>query len=106
MDTEAWRKRTLWRAHHRGIKEADMLVGGFADRWLAEMDEAGQRWFEALLEEQDVDILAWAFGTAIYWNAANGNFTTTAASAVACGYSLGAALAADTVSPLFLFKSA
>ena len=29
MDGEAWRKRTLWRAHHRGTKEADMLVGGF-----------------------------------------------------------------------------
>ena len=64
MDREAWRKRTLWRAHHRGIKEADMLVGGFADRWLTQMDEGGERWFEALLEEQDVDILAWAFGTA------------------------------------------
>ncbi|MGL6043252.1 MAG: succinate dehydrogenase assembly factor 2 [Sandaracinobacteroides sp.] len=57
-------KRALWRAHHRGTKEADMLVGGFADRWLAELDADGFRWFEALLEEQDVDILAWAFGKA------------------------------------------
>jgi antitoxin CptB len=64
MDGEAWRKRTLWRAHHRGTKEADMLVGGFADRWIDELGEDGRRWFEALLEEQDVDILAWAFGTA------------------------------------------
>ena len=64
MDSEAWRKRALWRAHHRGIKEADMLVGGFADRWLPEMDDAGRIWFEALLDEQDVDILAWAIGTA------------------------------------------
>jgi antitoxin CptB len=55
-------KRALWRAHHRGTKEADLLVGGFADRWLAEMDAAGFAWFETLLEEQDVDILAWAFG--------------------------------------------
>jgi antitoxin CptB len=57
-------KRALWRAHHRGTKEADMLVGGFADRWLAGLDAAGFAWFEALLEEQDVDILAWAFGKA------------------------------------------
>ena len=41
-----------------------MLVGGFADRWMAEMDADGFAWFEALLEEQDVDILAWAFGSA------------------------------------------
>ena len=37
MDAEAWRKRTLWRATHRGIKEADMLVGGFAERWVDEV---------------------------------------------------------------------
>lgn len=56
--------RILWRAHHRGTREADMLVGGFADRWLAEMNEEELRWFERVLEEQDVDIMAWAFGTA------------------------------------------
>jgi antitoxin CptB len=58
------RKRALWRAHHRGTKEADLVVGGFADTWLHALDDAGFAWFEALLEEQDVDILAWAFGTA------------------------------------------
>lgn len=63
--SEEIRRRTLWRAHHRGTKEADMLVGGFADRWLASMDAAELCWFEAVLEEQDVDIMAWAFGTAM-----------------------------------------
>jgi antitoxin CptB len=58
------RKRALWRAHHRGTKEADLVVGGFADAWLDRLDAAGFAWFEALMEEQDVDILAWAFGTA------------------------------------------
>jgi len=62
--SEVQMKRALWRAHHRGTKEADMLVGGFAERWLATMDEADFGWFEALLEEQDVDIMAWAFGKA------------------------------------------
>ena len=62
--SEVQMKRALWRAHHRGTKESDMLVGGFADRWLAEMNDAEFAWFEALLEEQDVDILAWAFGKA------------------------------------------
>lgn len=59
---EARRKQALWRAHHRGTKEADMMVGGFADRWLDEMSEDEIIWFEALMEEQDVDIMAWAFG--------------------------------------------
>ncbi len=62
--SEEVRRRTLWRAHHRGTREADMLVGGFADRWLAHMDAEGLRWFEVVLNEQDVDIMAWAFGTA------------------------------------------
>ena len=59
-------KRAHWRAHHRGTKEADMLVGGFADRWMATLsaDAAAFGWFEALMEEQDVDIMAWAFGKA------------------------------------------
>ena len=59
---EARRKQLLWRAHHRGTREADMMVGGFADRWLDEMSESEILWFEQLLEEQDVDIMAWAFG--------------------------------------------
>lgn len=48
---------------------------------------------------------AWTVGATIYWNAANGNFTTTAASATKCGFALAPALAADTVTPLFLFDS-
>ncbi|WP_448580221.1 FAD assembly factor SdhE [Thermaurantiacus sp.] len=58
------KKRAHWRAHHRGTKEADLLLGGFADRYLAAMSDKELAWFEALLAEQDVDILAWAFGTA------------------------------------------
>jgi antitoxin CptB len=64
MDLEVRKKRALWRANHRGTREADLVVGGFAARYLQEMDLAALAWFEVLLDEQDVDILAWAFGTA------------------------------------------
>jgi antitoxin CptB len=57
-------KRLRFRAWHRGIREADLLVGGFFDRHHAGWHEAEIDWFERLLEEQDVDILAWAMGTA------------------------------------------
>lgn len=60
--SEETRKRVIWRAEHRGTKEADMLIGGFARRYLAEMTADDLGWFETLLEEQDVDIMAWAFG--------------------------------------------
>lgn len=36
------------------------MVGGFFDRHSAEWNEEEIAWFEALIEEQDVDIMAWA----------------------------------------------
>jgi antitoxin CptB len=56
-------KRLHWRAHHRGTREADMLVGGFFDAHHAGWTAAERGMFGDLLEEQDVDILAWASGT-------------------------------------------
>lgn len=64
MDRVARLKRLKFRAGHRGIREADLLVGAFFDACHAEWDESDMAWFERLLEEQDVDILAWAMGTA------------------------------------------
>ncbi|HST37157.1 MAG TPA: succinate dehydrogenase assembly factor 2 [Allosphingosinicella sp.] len=64
MDRDTRLKRLRFRAWHRGVREADMLVGGYFDRWHSTWDDDKAAWFEALLEEQDVDILAWAMGTA------------------------------------------
>ncbi len=62
MDAHDELKRLRWRAHHRGTHEADLLVGGFFDAhhqsWSADERQA----FAAMLEEQDVDIMAWAIG--------------------------------------------
>jgi antitoxin CptB len=57
-------KRLHWRAHHRGTKEADLMIGGFFDAHHEMWSEAERAMFEAMLEEQDVDIMAWALGTA------------------------------------------
>ena len=59
---EPRRKKALFRAWHRGTKEADLMIGGFFDAHHADWDDAAIEKFEALLEEQDVDIMAWAFG--------------------------------------------
>jgi len=64
MDQDDRLKRLRFRSRHRGTREADMLVGGYFDRWHGAWDSAETDWFEAFLEEQDVDILAWAIGTA------------------------------------------
>ena len=64
MPSDAEIKRLHWRAHHRGTKEADLLVGGFFDAHHASWDHQERATFAAMLEEQDVDIMAWAHGTA------------------------------------------
>ncbi|MFL6762335.1 MAG: succinate dehydrogenase assembly factor 2 [Sphingomicrobium sp.] len=57
-------KRLAWRAHHRGTKEADMMIGGFFDAHHRSWCAQDRALFAQLLEEQDVDIMAWALGTA------------------------------------------
>ncbi len=64
MDREHRLKRLRFRAWHRGVKEADLLVGGFFDAHAESWNAAEIDLFETLLEEQDVDIMAWAMGTA------------------------------------------
>jgi antitoxin CptB len=64
MHHDAELKRLRWRAHHRGTYEADLLVGGFFDVHHQSWNEAERALFARMLDEQDVDILAWASGTA------------------------------------------
>ena len=64
MPSDADLKRLYWRAHHRGTREADMLVGGFFDAHHATWSDDERALFAAMLDEQDVDIMAWAHGTA------------------------------------------
>ena len=59
MDRDIRLKRLKFRAWHRGTREADMMIGGFFDAHAAAWSDSQLDWFEALLEEQDVDIMAW-----------------------------------------------
>jgi antitoxin CptB len=63
MNREDRQKRLKFRAWHRGTKEADLMIGGFFDAHSASWSDADMDWFESFLEEQDVDIMAWALGT-------------------------------------------
>ena len=58
--TEARLKRLRIRSWRRGIKEMDLLLGPFADAHLAQMPPAELDLYEALLEESDHDLYAWA----------------------------------------------
>lgn len=55
--------RLKFRAWHRGTREADYMIGCYFDAHHATWGAAEMAWFEALLDEDDVDIMAWALGT-------------------------------------------
>ncbi len=63
MDHAIRLKRLKFRSWHRGTKEADLMIGGFFDAHGAGWTPDQLDWFEALLEEQDVDIMGWAIGS-------------------------------------------
>lgn len=57
-------KKLLFRSQHRGTRESDLLLGGFAAAHLATMTPEQLDRYEALLEENDTDLLAWITGRA------------------------------------------
>jgi len=61
---EIRRKRILYRATHRGTKEADAIVGGFFTGAVNRLSTAELDQAEALLDELDLDILDWVMGRA------------------------------------------
>ncbi len=52
--------RAKFRSWHRGTREADYMIGGFFDRYHESWGETEMTWFEDLLAEDDVDVMAWA----------------------------------------------
>jgi len=63
MDRQAHFRKLHYRAHHRGTREADAMIGGFFDNYHEQWTDKDIEWFETLLEQQDVDIMGWAMGT-------------------------------------------
>jgi antitoxin CptB len=60
-DTDAIRrKRLLWRATHRGIKEMDLIFGGFVQRRIGSLSGAELDEVEAMIALPDQKLLAWA----------------------------------------------
>ncbi len=59
MDTDVRRKRLLWQASHRGIREMDLLLGGFAGNQIEHMTVEELDELEAIIGLPDQDLLAW-----------------------------------------------
>jgi antitoxin CptB len=52
------RKRLLFRCWHRGTREMDMILGGFADAHIADMSDVEVADLERLIELPDPDLYA------------------------------------------------
>ncbi|MGB6536741.1 MAG: succinate dehydrogenase assembly factor 2 [Xanthobacteraceae bacterium] len=61
-DLDVRRRRLLFRAWRRGVREMDLIVGRFADAHLAALDEAALDTFEALIEVPNARLYAWVVG--------------------------------------------
>ncbi len=57
-------KRLRMRAGHRGIKEMDLILGGWAERHLETADDATLDAFETVMAEADQDLYQWVSGQA------------------------------------------
>src|ERR1700733_9895184 len=56
------RRRVLFRAWRRGVREMDLIMGRFADAYLPTMNEDELAEFERLLDVPDPQALAWIIG--------------------------------------------
>ena len=56
---EPVRRKLRFRSLRRGTKESDMVIGGFANDHLQDLDQRQLEHFEALLDENDQDVLSW-----------------------------------------------
>ena len=61
-DLSVRRRRLRYRAWHRGTKEMDLVLGPFADAHLAGFDTPELDRLEALMDEEDTDLLKWVMG--------------------------------------------
>ena len=61
---DARRRRLLYRAWHRGMRETDLIMGHFADATIEQLAAAELADFEQLMDVPDRELLAWVTGEA------------------------------------------
>jgi antitoxin CptB len=62
QDIDIRRKQLRFRAWHRGTREADLLLGPFADFYLPACVPEGVEAFARLLDVEDPDLWDWVVG--------------------------------------------
>jgi antitoxin CptB len=57
-------KKLRFRAWRRGFREADLILGPFADKHVSTFSPTELDWFETMLDVPDQDLYGWIVGTA------------------------------------------
>ncbi|WP_164924314.1 succinate dehydrogenase assembly factor 2 [Sinorhizobium fredii] len=61
-DLDPRRRRILFRAWHRGIREMDLILGQFAEAELATLSDRELDELETIMREEDNDLVRWITG--------------------------------------------
>lgn len=61
-DLDPRRRKALFRAWHRGTREMDLVLGGFADDHIGTLEEAELIEFEKLLDVLDTELFQYVSG--------------------------------------------
>lgn len=62
QDMDVRRRKLLFRAWHRGMREMDLILGQYADAYLISFNDAQLDEFEHILEVLDRDLFKWVTG--------------------------------------------
>ena len=65
LDNNRRREKLRFRCWHRGTREMDLLLGRFADRYVARFEDAELDELEALLKTSDPDLYRWITGAEV-----------------------------------------
>ncbi|MFO0994772.1 MAG: succinate dehydrogenase assembly factor 2 [Hyphomicrobiales bacterium] len=58
-ESDAVRRKLLWRATHRGLKELDLVLGGFAKAHIGSLDDRELAEFSEIVSLADTDLFSW-----------------------------------------------
>ncbi len=56
------RKQLLFRSHHCGMKENDILLGRFTERYILKLNDQQLDDLEILMGQSDIDVMNWIIG--------------------------------------------
>ena len=59
------RKRLIFRSEHRGTKEMDLLMGSFAQQYVADFTEVELNWYDEVMNNNDPNLYNWIIGEGV-----------------------------------------